>query len=97
MFVGGKGSSQPDQADDDSGDQEDNQNDQSRGNVQQNGYSRGGRGRGRGFRGYRPRYIRRGGFRSQKPIANQGVSWQIHIFNEASRAVLFLLLYGELY
>jgi len=69
---GGKGSSQPDQADDDSGDQEDNQNDQGRGNAQQNGYSRGGRGRGRGFRGYRPRYIRRGGFRSQKPIANQG-------------------------
>merc|ERR1719367_316221 len=69
---GGKGSSQPDQADDDSGDQEDNQNDQARGNAQQNGYSRGGRGRGRGFRGYRPRYIRRGCFRSQKPIANQG-------------------------
>merc|ERR1711878_184707 len=41
---GGKGSSQPDQADDDSGDQEDNQNDQGRGNAQQNGYSRGGRG-----------------------------------------------------
>ena len=74
FIVGGKGSSQPDQADDDSGDQEDNQNDQGRGNAQQNGYSRGGRGRGRGFRGYRPRYIRRGGFRSQKPIANQGVS-----------------------
>merc|ERR1712241_701505 len=69
---GGKGSSQPDQADDDSGDQEDNQNDQGRGDAQSNGYSRGGRGRGRGFRGYRPRYIRRGGFRSQKPIANQG-------------------------
>merc|ERR1719283_418355 len=73
-FQGGKGSSQPDNGDDDSGDQDDNQNDQGKGNNQQtNGYARGGRGgRARGFRGYRPRYIRRGGFRSQKPVANQG-------------------------
>merc|ERR1712038_1898134 len=71
---GGKGSSQPDQ-DDDSGDQDDTQqNDQGKGNGQQtNGYPRGGRGgRSRGFRGYRPRYIRRGGFRPQKSVVNQG-------------------------
>jgi len=72
---GGKGSAPVDQADDDSGDQDDNQqtNDRGKSDMQQtNGYGRGGRGggRGRGFRGYRPRYIRRGGFRPQKDGGN---------------------------
>merc|ERR1711899_294691 len=69
---GGKGSSQPDQADDDSGDQEDNQNDQGRGNAQQNGYSRGGR--GRGFRGgFRGGFSRgRGGFRGGRGGFSRG-------------------------
>ena len=78
MFsVGGKGSAPVDQGDDDSGDQEENQqNDRGKADMQQtNGYNRGGRGRGgRGFRGYRPRYIRRGGFRPQKDGGNSRVN-----------------------
>ena len=70
-----------DQGDDDSGDQDENQQKDDRGKADvqyTNGYSRGGGrggGRGRGFRGYRPRYIRRGGFRpQQKEVGNSRVS-----------------------
>ena len=70
-----------DQGDDDSGDQDENQQKDDRGKADvqyTNGYSRGGGrggGRGRGFRGYRPRYIRRGGFRpQQKGVGNSRVS-----------------------
>jgi Y-box-binding protein 1 len=74
---GGKGTIPADQGDEDSGDQDDSQQKDDRGKADiqyTNGYGRGGGrggGRARGFRGYRPRYIRRGGFRpQQKEVGN---------------------------
>ena len=77
---GGKGSMPVDKGeDDDSGDQGENQQMEERGKPDSrytNGYSGEGRGRGRarGFRGYRPRYVRRGGFRPPKEVGNTRVS-----------------------